>query len=123
MSALQLYRSQAGRKPRLWNVRPRIVDWMPAFKQAFAGWTPSQHAHRVSVLHRLIARLGRQLRRAIDDGLFRFGEGVLLSGGGHDHWPRPAIDACGERARAITTYQDALRRHAILARPEHKEIP
>jgi hypothetical protein len=123
MTALGLYRSRAWRRPPLWNITPSIVAWLPAFRRTFADWSPAQHARRVAVLRRLIARLGRQLRRAVDEGIARFGDGVLLSGGGRNHWPRSAIDACGERARAITTYDDALRCHAILARRRRKENP
>lgn len=115
--SLALYRSRTARRPPSWNARPRITQYLPAFRRLFAGWSTARHARRTHALERLIAWLHRRQAAAIACGERVYGTaGALLSGGSREHWPEAARAQCRIPAQAATTYGEAAVLHARLGR-------
>lgn len=121
MKHLEFYSQRVTRKPRIWNVRPRVTQYPPAFRRLFADWTPAMHARRAAAIVRLRRIIQAKQRAAIERGEREFGtESALLTGGSREHWPREAKDACLVPAQAHALYGDALCMHESLSKQRRR---
>lgn len=118
---MRRYFRSAKRRPPLWNIRPWIIEYLPAFRREFFEWSPAQHARRKSILERGLARIARRHVRLIRDAIARYGEGsAYMTGGNREHWPRALKDRILRLAQAETYYTQAARMHARLARSRRR---
>lgn len=108
---LEFYNQLCPRKPRLWNVHPRISTGA-CTQQAFPGWTHDDH-FEAAMHHKHKADAVRKAwYAAIDRAVARYGDqGPLISGGLREHWPRQTKDTVRKLARATGGYEEAHHLH------------
>lgn len=109
---LERYRSQAHRRPPLWNVRPSLVQHLPTLRAAFPSWSRQRHLRRALALSQLIQRLIAEWHRRLRWGERRYrATGPMISGGFHSHWPSALNERIRTLAQAVSTYRSALHLH------------
>lgn len=111
MSNLDVYLSAVPRKPTLWNVRPRVVQFRPAFKRAFP-WSRERHARRAVALRRLVSYMDRKHSELVDSSTRLYGFTPPLTCAVVDStWPEHIKSRLRALAYPATSYRDAQAAH------------
>lgn len=104
-----LYRSTTERKPPKWNVRPQIVEYLPAFRTAFPDYTADMHLQDADWCMKMAERCHTVWKEIYEDAAKRYKLSKrLVSGIGYgEFFPRERQDKLGELARMDTTLVEA----------------